>query len=361
MEKPNEEGTQRRGKLPQEVKNIVAGGLAGMVAKTIVAPVDRIKILYQVTSTPFYLRDVPGVVSSIVREEGFQALWKGNMATMIRIFPYAGIQFMVFNKLKSYLISLHHDENDDGSVIPRNNSFDQANDRKWDLSPVESLLAGSTAGAVSVLFTYPLDLTRAQLAVLKKQKTKKSDGFITVLFGNYTKWGFGGLFRGISPTLLGILPYSGIAFTINEQAKRQIYKIKGRDPITIEKVQCGALSGLIAQSMTYPLEVTRRRMQTIGVVPTSGKDAAVDILGTSVETKPAQDVAKLAEKHIVSKPPTMYRIMKQVMREQGLKGFFKGLSMNWLKGPVGFSISFTTFDLLKEWIDQEEERWISNR
>ncbi len=194
-EKPNEEGSTssstRRGKLPQEVKNIVAGGLAGMVAKTIVAPVDRIKILYQVTSTPFYLRDVPGVVSSIIRQEGFQALWKGNVATMIRIFPYAGIQFMVFNKFKSYLISLHGvDSGPADATIPslNCNTFDNMKERKWDLSPVESLLAGSTAGAVSVLFTYPLDLTRAQLAVLKKQKAKRSHGFISVLTGNYTNW-----------------------------------------------------------------------------------------------------------------------------------------------------------------------------
>ena len=159
---------------------------------------------------------------------------------------------------------------------------------------------------------------------------------------------------------MGILPYSGIAFTINEQAKRQIYKINQRDPNTIEKIQCGALSGLFAQSMTYPLEVTRRRMQTIGVVPMSGKDAAVDVLGTSLETKAAQDAAKLAEQHVILKPPTMFQITKQLMKEQGIMGFYKGLSMNWLKGPVGFAISFTTFDAIKELIGQEEFQLMSN-
>ena len=178
-------------KLPLDIKNLTAGGLAGMVAKTIVAPIDRIKILYQVTSTPFYLRDVPGVATSIIKEEGFQALWKGNTATMIRIFPYAGIQFMVFNKCKSYLIDLHDEKgqySNDVTKSSNNNIDEDRKDRKWDLSPLESLVAGSTAGAVSVLCTYPLDLTRAQLAVLKKKKTKKSDGFVRVLTGNYTKW-----------------------------------------------------------------------------------------------------------------------------------------------------------------------------
>lgn len=59
-----------------------------MLAKSFVAPIDRIKILYQVTSAQFRLRDVPRVARSIVEKEGWGALWKGNLATMIRVFPY---------------------------------------------------------------------------------------------------------------------------------------------------------------------------------------------------------------------------------------------------------------------------------
>ncbi len=83
--------------LPREARNMLAGGLAGMLAKTVVALIDRIKILYQVTSARFRLRDVPRVAYSIVEKEGLSALRKGNTATMMRVFPYSGIQFMVFN------------------------------------------------------------------------------------------------------------------------------------------------------------------------------------------------------------------------------------------------------------------------
>ena len=143
----------------------------------------------------------------------------------------------------------------------------------------------------------------------------------------------------------------------------KIYKIKNRDPTVYEKMLCGGLSGLFAQSMTYPFEVTRRRMQTMGVLSRT-KDTAVDVLGGSVETKLAQDAAKVAEKHVLEathqKNSSMIRVMKQVLKEQGVKGFFKGLSMNWLKGPVSFAISFTTFDLIKDLIDNEEKLWRGN-
>ena len=155
--------------------------------------------------------------------------------------------------------------------------------------------------------------------------------------------GFKGLYRGISPTLLGILPYSGVAFTINEQAKKKISVVTGREPTTIERMQCGALAGLVAQSMTYPLEVTRRRMQTIGIVRAAGTDAAVNVLGGTIRTSNAHRVAQILEKD-----PTMLATLTHVLREQGIRGLFKGVSMNWVKGPVAFSISFTTFDIIKK-------------
>lgn len=217
--------------IPKEVKNLLSGGIAGMVAKSFVAPIDRIKILYQVTSAPFRLRDVPRVALNIVKEEGASALWKGNTATMIRVFPYAGIQFMVFNTVKSFFVDRNEEKHfqlggDDpfngkkkNATVQRRSTIEK--DRKFGMSTFESLIAGSTAGVVSVLCTYPLDLTRAQLAVLKKQK-KRRDGFVKVLLSNYTSGGTRGLFTGITPTLMGMLPYAGVAFSINEQAKRQV-------------------------------------------------------------------------------------------------------------------------------------------
>lgn len=125
---------------------------------------------------------------------------------------------------------------------------------------------------------------------------------------------------------------------------------------------CGGLSGLVAQSITYPLEVTRRRMQTSGVL--SKGDSAINILGTSEKTLVQSAATTSIGEHrkrfvedAVIKSPSMLRVMKQVIKEQGVRGFFKGLSMNWVKGPISFAFSFTVFDIVKDRIDFEEERW----
>lgn len=112
----------------------------------------------------------------------------------------------------------------------------------------------------------------------------------------------------------------------------------GRDLTTIERMQCGAISGLFAQTMTYPLEVTRRRMQTLGLV---GGDTAFGSLGV-------QD--KLS-----AGPPTLLSTIRTLYLEQGIRGFYKGVSMNWMKGPVAFSISFTTYDIVKGMMIKESD------
>lgn len=85
-------------------------------------------------------------------------------------------------------------------------------------------------------------------------------------------------------------------------------------PYSYERLVFGACAGLIGQSSSYPLDVVRRRMQTAGV---TGHTYST-ILGT----------------------------IKEIVSEEGvIRGLYKGLSMNWVKGPIAVGISFTTFDL----------------
>ena len=171
---------QRIQKFPKEVRNIVAGGIAGMIAKSVVAPFDRIKILYQISSAEFRFSRVPGVAWNIVKNEGPQALWKGNTATMIRVFPYSGIQFMVYDRCKTFLLR------EQEVTFLRQRALDPSTPKpKWGLSPTESLVSGMLAGAVSVCCTYPLDLTRAQLAVLRRKKDPSNKSFRQVIVSNY--------------------------------------------------------------------------------------------------------------------------------------------------------------------------------
>ncbi|KAL3945228.1 MAG: hypothetical protein SGBAC_000701 [Bacillariaceae sp.] len=144
-------------------------------------------------------------------------------------------------------------------------------------------------------------------------------------------------------------------FSSNTRAVlEQIQNMTGRDVTTVERMVCGGLSGLIAQTIAYPLEVTRRRMQTIGIVPTSGSDAAVDCVGKGSTRAGAAEAA--IRTVTPTKPPSMAAIVRELYAEQGIPGFFKGVTLNWFKGPIAFAISFTIFDTVQSTLSTETER-----
>ena len=115
----------------------------------------------------------------------------------------------------------------------------------------------------------------------------------------------------------------------------------------MERMQCGAISGLVAQTVSYPLEVTRRRMQTIGIVPTGGSESAIGELGMKESARQL-------------KAANMVTTMRILYQEQGFRGMFKGVTMNWVKGPLSFSISFTAFDVVQKFLSTDEERALRN-
>ncbi|OQR76298.1 graves disease carrier protein-like, partial [Tropilaelaps mercedesae] len=124
-------------------KSFVAGGVAGMTSKTAVAPLDRIKILLQAHNSAYAQHGVMSGLRGIVLKEGFRGLYKGNNAMMVRIFPYAAVQFLSFETYKKLFR-----ESALGRHSPHASKF----------------LAGSAAGVTAVLATYPLDMVRARLA-----------------------------------------------------------------------------------------------------------------------------------------------------------------------------------------------------
>lgn len=81
-------------------------GVAGMCSKTTVAPLDRIKILLQAHSIHYKHLGVFSGLKHIVQKESFIALYKGNGAQMVRIFPYAATQFTAFEIYKKVFFFL---------------------------------------------------------------------------------------------------------------------------------------------------------------------------------------------------------------------------------------------------------------
>ena len=194
------------------------------------------------------------------------ALWKGNGAAVIRVFPYSGVQFATFDFLKSLAMKV----NNGGKGATTCTINDQQ------LPHHVTMMCGGSAAAISSICTYPLDIARVRLAVIPKGIDSKPFRVFRYIGGWYNEGGIRAVYRGIVPTLMGVIPYGGIAFTTNAAGKRFVRDTTQAEPKTWHKFVCGAVAGLVAQSITYPLEVIRRRMQTTGVVSRHDMKALYD-------------------------------------------------------------------------------------
>ncbi|KAI1882644.1 hypothetical protein AGOR_G00237010 [Albula goreensis] len=275
------------------VKSLLCGAFAGAVAKTAVAPLDRTKIIFQVSSNRFSAKEAYRLIYRTYLQDGFLSLWRGNSATMVRVIPYAAIQFCAHEQYKRLLGGYYGFQ---GKALP----------------PVPRLLAGSLAGTTAAMLTYPLDMVRARMAVTPKEMYSN---ILHVFVRISREEGLKTLYRGFTPTILGVVPYAGLSFFTYETLKKLHAERSGRSqPYSYERLAFGACAGLIGQSASYPLDVVRRRMQTAGVTG-----------------------------HTYS---TISGTMREIVAEEGfVRGLYKGLSMNWVKGPIAVGISFTTFDL----------------
>ena len=84
------------------VASFMAGGVAGAVSRTVVSPLERLKILFQVQSAGrnAYKMSIWKALGKMWREEGFKGFMAGNGTNCIRIVPYSAVQFGAFNFYK---------------------------------------------------------------------------------------------------------------------------------------------------------------------------------------------------------------------------------------------------------------------
>ncbi|OQR92783.1 Mitochondrial Carrier (MC) Family [Achlya hypogyna] len=325
-------------------KSFAVGGVAGMISKSVLAPVDRVKVLFQVTeSLHFSLRNAYKLGVEIATRDGVLALFRGNSLNLLRVFPYAGIQHSSFDFVRRKFHGYNHERHEAlGSSAPYTKK----------LSDSQLILSGSIAGAfwkhqmllsravvggVSVVFTYPMDVLRTRYMV--QQGKIQYNSVLDAVACMYRTDGLRSFSRGLFVNLLGIVPYTGIGFTLNEKFKQYLADIQyeqrspdmHREQYTLtpfSKFLCSYFAGSLAQTVTYPLDTIRKRIQSDGY-----------ITGTNAGER---------------KYTNLRTTCRLIFEHEGLRGFYKGATVTWLRGPLSTGISLTAYDMLKDIVGVEK-------
>ncbi|SCV00017.1 LANO_0F04786g1_1 [Lachancea nothofagi CBS 11611] len=294
-----------------------AGGMAGAVSRTVVSPFERVKILLQVqSSTQAYNQGVFGAVKQIYVEEGIPGLLRGNGLNCVRIFPYSAVQFVVYDFCKRQWFQL------DATA-----TANQSRNHNQQLHGWQRLVGGATCGFCSVLATYPLDLIRTRLSIQTanlarlKSSSAKPPGVWELLVKTYVQeGGIAGLYRGFWPTSIGVVPYVALNFTVYEQLREFIPSSVDPTWASLYKLSIGAISGGVAQTITYPFDLLRRRFQVLAM----GQNA----LGYRYTG--------------------VLDALRTIGRTEGFKGYYKGLTANLFKVVPSTAVSWVVYEAIRD-------------
>ena len=87
-------------------RHLVCGGVAGVISRTVSAPLDRLKVLMQVHGAKMNI-GVIGGLKYMVKEGGVKSLWRGNGVNCVKVAPEYGIRFMAFDLVNVHKFTPH--------------------------------------------------------------------------------------------------------------------------------------------------------------------------------------------------------------------------------------------------------------
>jgi len=285
------------------------GGFSGAIAKTMTAPIERVKLLIQTQDANPLIRSgevqrYTGIADCFKRvhsEQGMAAFWRGNFTNCIRYFPTQAFNLSFKDTIKK--------------MFPKANPKTEF----WSFFAI-NMASGGLAAAGSLCIVYPLDYARTRLASDVGGGKKTFDGLADCI--KKTAGGPGGvmaLYSGFGVSLMGIIPYRGFQLGAFDT-------IVGLNPYKNDTGIMGALTTFGAAQIaitagagiSYPFDTVRRRLQ--------------------------MQAEKPVEEHVYK---GTVDCLKKIAAEEGVgKGLYKGFVANCLRS-VGGAMVLVFYDRAK--------------
>jgi solute carrier family 25 (adenine nucleotide translocator) protein 4/5/6/31 len=305
-EKGGEKGP-KKGKLEQLASDLLIGGSIGAVSKTVMAPVERVKLLLQTQdSNPEVIsgkvaryKGIGDCFSRVSKEQGVKAFWRGNLVNCLRYAPQQG-SALAFNDMIN-------------AMFPNYDSKTQF----WQ-SMASKLTSGGLAGAIANTICYPFDFARTRLASDMAKGQGKFKGISDCIVSTVRSQGLTGLYTGWSVTVAGAFVYRAGQLGFFKQ-------IQDMNPYAKDKGTLGAVSSFVAVTVArsavmpfnYPFDTVRRRMM--------------------LESEKSK-----ADRQYKSS----FDCFNKVMKKEGFKGMYKGMIPELFRG-VGGSLVVVIYDRIK--------------
>ncbi|XP_071943541.1 mitochondrial glutathione transporter SLC25A40-like [Antedon mediterranea] len=195
---------------------MVAGGTARIGVVSIISPLELIRTKMQ--SRVLSYSQLKDCVKMAVKDEGIGSLWRGLPPTLLRDVPFSMMLWVSYEYFRTQLCHLYH--------IP-------------DPTFVVSFTAGAISGTIAGVLTLPFDVIKTHRQIEIGEKEAKGSGFkLTstkdIALRIYQERGISGLFAGITPRILKVMPACAIMLGSYEFGKSFFRKYNAERTIKID-------------------------------------------------------------------------------------------------------------------------------
>ncbi|KAJ0745314.1 putative mitochondrial carrier protein [Helianthus annuus] len=191
---------------PRIPESLIAGAAAGISSTICTYPLELLKTRLTVQRGVY--KNLVDAFLKIVKEEGPAELYRGLTPSLIGVVPYAATNYFAYDTLrKAYKKFL----------------------KKDDIGNIATLLIGSAAGAISSSATFPLEVARKHMQA-GAVNGRVYDNMLHALLTILEKEGVVGLYRGLGPSCVKIVPAAGISFMCYEACKKILVEKEDDEP-----------------------------------------------------------------------------------------------------------------------------------
>ncbi|KAI1891489.1 hypothetical protein AGOR_G00144340 [Albula goreensis] len=177
-------------------ERFISGSLAGATAQTAIYPMEVMKTRLTLRKTGQY-SGMFDCAKKILKKEGVKAFYKGYIPNILGIIPYAGIDLAVYESLKNAWLSHYAKDTANPGVIVL-------------------LCCGTISSTCGQLASYPLALVRTRMQAQASMEGSEQLSMNRLVKKIVEKEGFFGLYRGILPNFMKVIPAVSISYVVYE-------------------------------------------------------------------------------------------------------------------------------------------------
>ncbi|KAI3655856.1 hypothetical protein MP638_000916 [Amoeboaphelidium occidentale] len=255
-----------------------------------------------------------------------------------------------------------------------------AEEQKKKVNPVVHFMAGGIGGTIGAVITCPLEVVKTRMQS-SLYRSESHNGLMIMIKNIYQSEGIKGLWRGLGPNLVGVIPSRAIYFSSYATAKEYYSKTfnNGVESTSVHLVSA-ATAGVAVSTITNPIWLVKTRMQmqknsssimrdSIEMkTPIMSKQTSSTARNISFDTqslneakrhsRPSPIKEKLQARSITSAQTGSSNLpyyknsldcLKQIVKQEGVIGLFRGMGASYL-GIIEGTVQWTTYENLKRWI-----------